>query len=94
MSARHEGHEAQADVGGIPDGRQETEYADGTAFAGRAGRYLLLRDREGLRHAVRSQAILAVSDLDGGEDMSVVMLQGGRVLIVPTPLPTLLAWLD
>ena len=65
-----------------------------TEFAGRQGRYVLLRDRDGLRHAVRGGSILAISDVDGGEVCTAVILHGGRIIIVDAPIEEILAWLD
>jgi hypothetical protein len=67
---------------------------DGPGFTGRTGRYLLLRDRDGLRHAIRSGSILAISDADGSEGLTVILLPGGRILVVPIPLDEILGWLD
>ncbi|MCI0755658.1 hypothetical protein [Teichococcus vastitatis] len=58
----------------------------------RAGRYLLLRDADGQRHAVALSAALALCELDSGG--TVLLLPGGRLLRLDEPLEQVLAWLS
>ncbi len=55
---------------------------------------MLLRDRDGLRHAIRIGSVVSLSDADPGENTTVLLLPGGQVLIVPVSLDELLAWFD
>ena len=57
----------------------------------RVGRYLVIRDVNGGRHAIGAGAVAAISELD---DDSLLMLPGGRLLQVPWPMERILAWLD
>ena len=57
----------------------------------RIGRFLVLRDLDGRRHAVAAGAVAAVCETDEG---ALVMLPGGRMVHLPNSLDNLLAWLD
>lgn len=63
------------------------ELADGE----RVGRFVVLRDIDGTRHAVTATAVSAMCETDGG---SLLLLPGGRLLRVEQPLTTVLAWFD
>ena len=60
---------------------------DGT----RLGRYVLLRDVEGRRHALAATSVVALSETDAGDTL--LYLPGGRMLRIATPLATALAWI-
>lgn len=57
----------------------------------RVGRYLVIRDVDGRRHAIGAGAVAAISEV---EDGSMLMLPGGRLVQVPWPMETVLGWLD
>ncbi len=59
----------------------------------RRGRYLVLVDTEGLRHAVRIGSVLAASDADSNQDLTALQLPGGRCVLVRCSLDDLLDWL-
>jgi hypothetical protein len=59
----------------------------------RVGAYLVLVDTEGLRHAVRVNAILSVSDADMCQDTAVVVA-AGRQIIVPSSWETVMGWIE
>ena len=59
---------------------------DGT----RLGRYVLLRDAEGRRHALAVTSVVALSETDDGDTL--LHLSGGRMLRTATPLTAALAW--
>ena len=62
---------------------------DGQRVAG----YLVLRDAEGRRHALRATTILGVSELDDAGDECLLVLPGGRLLRVHKSLDAVLSWL-
>jgi hypothetical protein len=66
---------------------QDEDLTEGT----RVGRYLVLRDIDGRRHALAASAVQAACE---EEDDVLLFLSGGRVLRVSLPLATVLAWLD
>ena len=67
---------------------QPQDLANGT----RIGRFLVLRDVDGRRHALAASAVHTVSEAEDGD--TVLFLPGGRVLRIGTPLTTVLGWLD
>lgn len=58
------------------------------------GRYVLLTDADGRRHAVREAAVLALHDADDGWTSTAVTMTGGRIAIVEEPLDAVLAALQ
>lgn len=58
------------------------------------GRYVVLRDHNGLRHAIRRGSVVAASDSDPCQDATLLQLPGGRALVVAEPFETVLAWLE
>ncbi len=56
----------------------------------RVGRFVVLHDLEGRTHALAAGAVSAVCETDDG---SLLILPGGRMLHVPTPLRDVLRWL-
>ncbi len=66
----------------------ERDLADGA----RVGRFVILRDIDGRRHATVVTGILALSDADDGDTL--VHLPAGRILRVPYSLTTVLAWVE
>ena len=59
-----------------------------------SGGYVLLVDVDGLRHAVRQGAILALSDADDGQGATVAQLTGGRRLTILASLDEVLGWIS
>ena len=57
----------------------------------RCGRYVIIRDADGQLHAV---AATAVSVLRVVEDGTLLMLPGGRALLVDQSMGKVLSWLD
>ena len=57
----------------------------------RIGRFVVLRDLAGQRHAIAAGSVGAVCETDDG---SLLLLPGGRLVHVGQPLATVLAWLD
>jgi hypothetical protein len=66
----------------------EGELADGA----RIGRFVLVRDIDGRRHALAASAVVAASEAEDGDVL--LLLPGGRALRLGVSLPQLLAWLD
>lgn len=65
----------------------DASFADGE----RVGRYLVIRDVDGRRHAIGAGSISAITEVDDG---SLLLLPGGRLVEVPWPLDKVLSWLD
>ena len=57
----------------------------------RIGRFVVLHDMDGRVHAVAASSVAAVCETDDG---SLLMLPGGKMVHVPRPLVSVLAWLD
>jgi len=57
----------------------------------RVGRYLVLRDIDGRRHAVAAGAVSALCETDDGV---VLMLPGGKLVHVPVAMAEMLERLD
>lgn len=58
----------------------------------RIGRYVLLVDAEGTRHAIALSAALAMCELEGGG--TVIMLPGGKMVRLEADLEDVLLWLN
>ncbi|WP_120010612.1 hypothetical protein [Teichococcus vastitatis] len=58
----------------------------------RAGRYVMLRDASGQRHAIALSAALALCEVEEGG--TVLLLPGGRLLRLEAGLDEVLAWLS
>ncbi|WP_458098258.1 hypothetical protein [Roseomonas sp. WA12] len=58
----------------------------------RRGRFVIVRDVDGRRHALAATAVVAISE-DGDGDV-LLLLPGGRALRLAVPLPSVLGWLD
>jgi hypothetical protein len=59
-----------------------------------AGGFILLTGIDGIRFAVRQQAIAVIHDADECHDETMVQLHGGHVVRVPCPLDEVLAWFN
>ena len=57
----------------------------------RVGRFVILRDTDGITHAVAAGSVAALCQT---EDGALLMLPGGKLLHIARPLPLVLAWLD
>ncbi|WP_458098448.1 hypothetical protein [Roseomonas sp. WA12] len=68
--------------------RSDGVLADGS----RIGRFLVVRDVDGRRHALAASAVIAVSETEDSDTL--LLLPGGRALRLCVSLPQLLAWLD
>ena len=65
---------------------------DGVLHEGqRLGRFILLRDVDGVACAVSAGAVSALRETDGG---TLLMISGGKLLEVPRAMRTVLEWLD
>ena len=60
----------------------------------RAGPFLVFTDQDGLRHAVRLTAVLALSDADPAQDSTLVQLAGPRSVVVAVSLEEAIGWLQ
>ena len=60
----------------------------------RAGPFLVFTDQDGLRHAVRLTAVLALSDTDPAQDSTLVQLAGQRSVVVAVSLEEAIGWLQ
>ncbi len=58
----------------------------------RVGGFIVLVDEEGMRHAVRCGAVLALSDMDETGTDTVMVLPGGRAVTIRRPLHEVLSW--
>ena len=57
----------------------------------RIGRYVLLRDNSGTLHAVSAGSVSALCETDDG---TVLLLPGGRVIMVRQSLRIILTWFE
>jgi hypothetical protein len=57
----------------------------------RVGRFLLVRDQDGCLHAVSAGAVSVMREVDDG---TLLMLPGGKMLVVARAMRTVLDWLD
>ena len=79
-----------------PDGDAHPQRACAPAGIGRgspaaAGRFVVLRDRDGRRTAVARGAVSAISEAEDGGTL--LYLPGGRVVCVDEDLDAVLGWL-
>ena len=58
----------------------------------RVGGFVLFLDEDGLRHAVRCGAVLALSDADSGGRETVMQLPGGRAVLIRRSVAEVLDW--
>ena len=58
----------------------------------RVGGFVVMTDEDGLHHAVRCQAVLALSDADGAGNDTVLQLSGNRAVTVRRPMREVLEW--
>ena len=71
----------------LMDQRETAPLEEGT----RCGRFVTIRDANGVLHAVAASSIAAVCET---EDGALLLLPGGRVIQVDHSLRTVLAWLE
>jgi hypothetical protein len=58
----------------------------------RIGSFVVFVDEDGLRHAVRCAAVLALSDADGDGNDTIMQLPGGRAVTIRRPVLDVLGW--
>jgi hypothetical protein len=56
------------------------------------GGFVLFRDEDGLHHAVRCGAVMALSDGDATGDTTVMQLPGNRAVLIRRPFSEVLRW--
>ena len=59
---------------------------------GRFGPFIVLRDQDGLRHAVRQGAILSISEVDDDGGCTFIAMHGGRSALVRRTFDQVIAW--
>ncbi|WP_156963655.1 hypothetical protein [Muricoccus aerilatus] len=74
-------------MSGLTDSQGWTSLEEGT----RLGRYVTVRDTNGVLHAVATSAVAAICET---EDGALLMLPGGRMVQVEHSLRTVLSWLE
>ena len=58
----------------------------------RAGPFLMFSDPDGMRHAVKVNGVIGLSDADETRDSTLMLVQGGRVLVLSEPLDVVISW--
>jgi hypothetical protein len=58
----------------------------------RQGPFVIFRDDEDLRQAVRLGAVMALSDADTCQDATIMQLPGGRVVLIRAGFDEVLRW--
>ncbi len=58
----------------------------------RIGAFVVFIDEDGLHHAVRCAAVLALSDADGDGSDTIMQLPGGRAVTIRRPVREVLEW--
>ncbi len=58
----------------------------------RHGPFVIFRDDEDLRHAVRLGAVMGLSDADTCQDATIMQLPGGRVVLIRAAFEEVLQW--
>ena len=56
----------------------------------RAGPFIVFKDADGLRHAVRQGAVLAISE--AGDDLTTLQMTGSRCAVVQQAFELVLSW--
>ena len=74
-------------MSGLADTQGWTSLEEGT----RIGRFVTLRDTNGVLHAVAASSVAAICEMDDG---ALVMLPGGRMIQVDHSLRMVLSWLE
>lgn len=74
-------------MSGLVNHRETGALEEGT----RVGRFVTLRDTNGVLHAVAASSVAAICETDDG---ALVMLPGGRMIQVDHSLRTMLSWLE
>ncbi len=64
---------------------------ENTSQGERCGRYVVVRDADGRRHALAATAVSAICEADDGG--CVLLLPGGRLVRLEGSLDTVLGWL-
>ena len=58
----------------------------------RVGSFVLFKDDDGLRHAVRATGVLALSDGDHHGDITIMQMPGNRAVVIRRSLEEVLSW--
>lgn len=58
----------------------------------RVGGFVLFKDEDGLRHAVRAAGVLALSDGDHNSDVTIMLMPGNRAVVIRQSLDEVLSW--
>ena len=62
------------------------------ALGRRVGAFVLFADGDGLRHAIRLHGVLALSDADDLHETTMIVMPGGRVVMIREPFDEVLEW--
>lgn len=62
------------------------------ALGRRLGPFVLFADANGLRHAVRLGLVVALSDADEHQDATIMMMPGGRLVMIGESLEEVVGW--
>lgn len=58
----------------------------------RHGPFVVFRDEDDLRHAVRLGSVMGLSDADTCQSATIMQLPGGRVVLIRADLDEVLKW--
>jgi hypothetical protein len=58
----------------------------------RVGGFVVLVDEDGLRHAIRCGAVVALFEADGTGSDTIMQLTGGRAVTIRRPVGEVLEW--
>lgn len=62
------------------------------AMGRRVGPFVLFADDDGLRHAVKLGVVMALSDTDTLQTATLMMMPGGRTVLIREPLDEVAKW--
>ena len=58
----------------------------------RVGPFIVICDTEGLRHSIRTNSVLAISDADDQQVTTRLLLYGGQKILILLPFDEVLLW--
>ena len=58
----------------------------------RVGSFVVFKDEDGLRHAVKCGAVLALSDSDDVGAMTVMQMAGNKAVLIRSPIDEVIGW--
>ena len=64
----------------------------GVPLAHRSGPFVVFSDSDGLRHAIRLGGITALSDADECRDTTLLLIHGGKLLVLQESLDEVVQW--